>query len=120
LLLLPSKEQQNYLSLERIYLRRNAMFICSKCGYETLAWDKECQGCFSEGTLTKQLLIEKTETKRSFCGNGIIYPTGFDAFDKLIGGGIRPGQIYFMYAEPGTGKTTLLLQIAAYILKEGA
>jgi DNA repair protein RadA/Sms len=41
--------------------------------------------------------------------------TGFPAFDRLIGGAVRAGKIYFLLAEPGVGKTTLLLQTAANI-----
>jgi len=45
--------------------------------------------------------------------------TGFKNLNYLFGGGMRYGSIFFIYAAPGTGKTTLLSQMAAFQQKAG-
>jgi replicative DNA helicase len=45
-------------------------------------------------------------------------PTGFNAIDKILGGGLRPG-LYVFGAIPSLGKTALVLQIANNLAKSG-
>src|SRR6202000_384986 len=40
-------------------------------------------------------------------------PTGVGEFDRILGGGIVPGSAVLVGGEPGIGKSTLLLQVAA-------
>ena len=42
-------------------------------------------------------------------------PSGFGEFDRVLGGGIVPGSMVLVGGEPGIGKSTLLLQVAARI-----
>lgn len=44
-------------------------------------------------------------------------PTGIKALDKLLGG-LQPG-IHMLAAEPGAGKTTFCLQVAAHVSRSG-
>jgi DNA repair protein RadA/Sms len=41
-------------------------------------------------------------------------PTGIDEFDRVLGGGVVPGSLVLIGGEPGIGKSTLLLQAAAF------
>ena len=41
------------------------------------------------------------------------WPTGLPEFDFVLGGGIVPGSMTLIGGEPGIGKSTLLLQVAA-------
>ena len=41
------------------------------------------------------------------------WKTGLDEFDFVLGGGIVPGSMILVGGEPGIGKSTLLLQVAA-------
>lgn len=41
--------------------------------------------------------------------------TGYDDLDVVLGGGILPGGVLLMAGQPGIGKSTLLLQVAAEI-----
>ena len=41
------------------------------------------------------------------------WKTGIDEFDFVLGGGIVPGSMVLVGGEPGIGKSTLLLQVAA-------
>jgi len=40
-------------------------------------------------------------------------PTGLDGVDRVLGGGLVPGSLVLVAGEPGVGKSTLLLQVAA-------
>ncbi len=39
-------------------------------------------------------------------------PTGVGEFDRVLGGGLVPGQVLLLAGEPGAGKSTLLLMVA--------
>lgn len=66
----------------------------------------------TKGTLEKLMYdIEHGNTKR-------VISTGFSGLDDALGGGLYPG-LYFLGAVSSIGKTTLLLQIADQIAKQG-
>jgi DNA repair protein RadA/Sms len=44
-------------------------------------------------------------------------PTGFADLDDVLGGGILPGGVVLMAGQPGIGKSTLLLQVSAFVAK---
>jgi len=41
--------------------------------------------------------------------------TGIAEFDRVLGGGLVPGSVILLAGEPGVGKSTLLLQVAASV-----
>lgn len=45
--------------------------------------------------------------------------TGCEPLDKMLGGGIRLGEVTLVYGEPGTGKTSLATQCAFLCAKKG-
>jgi len=47
-----------------------------------------------------------------------VQPTGFYSFDKILGGGLRPGTLGVIAARPGCGKTSLGLLIALQIAED--
>lgn len=46
--------------------------------------------------------------------------TGFTVVDRVLGGGLVPGSLVLLGGEPGIGKSTLLLQVAARMQAGGA
>ena len=46
------------------------------------------------------------------------YTSGFDEFDRVLGGGIVPGSVVLLGGEPGIGKSTLVLQVAGLVARE--
>ncbi|MEL0316735.1 MAG: ATPase domain-containing protein, partial [Aquiluna sp.] len=46
-------------------------------------------------------------------------PTGVGEFDRVLGGGLVDGAVVLLSGEPGVGKSTLLLEVAARLAKGG-
>jgi DNA repair protein RadA/Sms len=46
--------------------------------------------------------------------------TGVAEFDRVLGGGLVPGAVILLSGEPGVGKSTLLLEVAARTAKTGS
>ena len=46
-------------------------------------------------------------------------PTGVDELDRVLGGGLVPGAVVLLAGEPGVGKSTLLLDVAARTARRG-
>ncbi len=44
--------------------------------------------------------------------------TGVDELDRVLGGGLVPGAVVLLAGEPGVGKSTLLLDVAAKAASE--
>jgi DNA repair protein RadA/Sms len=55
--------------------------------------------------------VEHQETER--------WRTGIDEFDFVLGGGVVPASVVLVGGEPGIGKSTLLLQVAARLESAG-
>ncbi len=45
--------------------------------------------------------------------------TGIEEVDRVLGGGVVPGAFVLLGGDPGIGKSTLLLQIAAHMSRSG-
>lgn len=48
-----------------------------------------------------------------------VVPTGVQALDKLLGGGLTPGRVMVVAGRPGTGKSTLAREIALAAARRG-
>jgi DNA repair protein RadA/Sms len=107
--------------LERHILgKEKIMFVCNNCGEETPKWQRFCPVCAAEMALEKNALlsiVDKTEKK---AGPDLVHlPSGFPMFDQTFGGGFLQSFTYFIHAERGTGKTTFLLQVLAFLVMLG-
>lgn len=99
-------------------------YICSGCGYGSASWMGRCPDCgqwnsFVERIEEKKHGKQKLE-KAKFISFSKIQtqsskkiPTGTGEFDRVLGGGLVPGQTILLTGEPGIGKSTLLLQSLA-------
>ena len=111
------------------------MFICAKCGYESIKWVGKCPDCsewnsFEENivevkkgsaknisSLTKRKPIKKLADVTSSNSDRII--TSINEFNRVMGGGIVKDSITIITAKPGAGKSTLLLQVADDVSSKG-
>ena len=115
--------------------KTEAAFRCSECGWSTVKWVGRCGECQTWGSvidagaptaLSKQAKpviplgerIAKPITAHTGVESGH-QPTGSGEFDRVLGGGIVPGAVILLSGEPGVGKSTLLLSIAAQVAASG-
>ena len=54
-----------------------------------------------------------------FAPDAVAVPTGLPEVDRVLGGGLVPGSVTLLGGEPGTGKSTLVLQIGADLARRG-
>lgn len=118
-------------------MKSRVVYICQQCSYESPGWLGKCPNCGTWNSLVET--VQNTEHKTRNTRHGeIVRPqklsevksiekgrlkTGFEEFDRVLGGGIVPGSVILLAGDPGIGKSTLLLQMAAklgglYVLGE--
>ncbi|GAA2424644.1 DNA repair protein RadA [Actinomadura vinacea] len=101
-------------------------YRCAECGWQTSKWVGRCGECQVWGSVTEagsatparvvaagpvssparpigQVDVRSAQTR----------PTGLDELDRVLGGGMVPGAVLLLAGEPGIGKSTLLLEVAA-------
>ena len=106
-------------------------FRCSECGWSSQKWVGrcgECQawGCVEEIAAPKKLSLVPGRPTRKAIPIGDVdlsvahaRPTGVSELDRVLGGGLVPGGVILLAGEPGVGKSTLLLSVAAQSASKG-
>ena len=107
-------------------------FICSECGYHTPKWLGRCPDCQSWDSLVETSLDEDVRQESGPVNLPSVttldrlprdeegrWLTGLGELDRVLGGGVVPGSVVLLAGEPGIGKSTLLLQAAAGLNKNG-
>ena len=103
---------------------------CSECGWETAKWVGRCGECQAWGSVAEagapsgrtqagpvtspavpigQVPIDDSRARTS----------GVPELDRVLGGGLVPGAAVLLAGEPGVGKSTLLLEVAAQTARSG-
>lgn len=116
--------------------RDGAAYVCQSCGAVHTKWAGQCPACGAWNTLVEEIqsrppgAIAPTRTGRgrglSFQGleDAVAAPpritTGVEEFDRVCGGGVVPGSAILLGGDPGVGKSTLLMQVAAQAALRGA
>lgn len=107
-------------------------WVCQNCGYETPKYIGKCPDCGSWGTLTEEIESTSTKTQAVIVDQNpvclineieltesIRFNTGFEEFDRVLGGGLVLGSLVLLAGDPGIGKSTLILQTAGNICTSG-
>ena len=110
-------------------------FRCAECGHQTAQWVGRCPTCQAWGTLeesapvaappvrTKVAAGAPTAPARRIADVALdsarAKPTGVSELDRVLGGGLVPGAVVLLAGEPGVGKSTLLLEVAAQVSASG-
>lgn len=100
-------------------------YRCSDCGWTSVKWVGRCGECQAWGTVdeigatrTRGTTAAKSGTPALPIGSvdltaAAATQTGISEFDRVLGGGLVPGAVILLAGEPGVGKSTLLLDVAA-------
>ena len=107
-------------------------FVCTACGQQSGKWLGQCPGCGGWNSFAEEV---RTRAKSAARRTGSTPPipvaeaaaasterirTGMEGVDRVLGGGLVPGSLVLLSGEPGIGKSTLLLQVAAALATAAA
>jgi DNA repair protein RadA/Sms len=114
-------------------------YTCGECGWASTKWVGQCGECqqwnsMVEGAAASRGLgTIKSIKPATIVASSAAKPitdvstvavasrsTRVGEFDRVLGGGIVPGAVVLLSGEPGVGKSTLLLEVAANTAKSGA
>ncbi len=113
-------------------------FVCQNCGASYPKWTGKCENCGEWNTLVEQIVetkgasavarshsrgkILKPQSMRSIAAEDSVkrLPTGIADLDAVLGGGILPAGVMLLAGQPGIGKSTLLMQVAAHVSEQYA
>ena len=111
-------------------------YVCQSCGAISAKWAGKCSACGEWNTLVE----EASFTSGVGGGPGALHSKGkaivleslqgdkneaervttqLDELDRVTGGGLVPGSAILVGGDPGIGKSTLLLQLAALVAGQG-
>ncbi|HLI24795.1 MAG TPA: DNA repair protein RadA [Acidimicrobiales bacterium] len=127
--------------------RVRSSYRCRSCGATALRWSGRCPACAEWNTLGEvaagRPLPPGVVARRRGADGGVgalppaaagagavalagvdgassrPQPTGVGELDRVLGGGLVPGSVTLVGGEPGTGKSTLLLQVLGRAASEG-
>ena len=104
---------------------------CSECGWSSVKWVGRCGECQAWGTVAEIGTVRVRTTAAVAvmrpavrigevdAGRAEARPTGVGEFDRVLGGGLVRGAVVLVAGEPGIGKSTLLLDVAARASRQG-
>lgn len=108
-------------------------FACSSCGSSFVKWSGQCPECGQWNTLQEEQTWPSRTTSRGRvvaatspvrladvpASAETSLPIGIRELDDVLGGGLVPGGVILVAGDPGVGKSTLLLQVAARLAANG-
>ncbi len=116
-----------------VYLRGMASktrsnYRCGECGWTTGKWVGRCGECQAWGSVVEVAAAASVTTSRTTAApvtqqaipigqvpadQAAHAASGVPELDRVLGGGLVPGAAVLLAGEPGVGKSTLLLEVAA-------
>jgi DNA repair protein RadA/Sms len=116
--------------------KTKSRFVCQSCGSASPRWQGQCGDCGDWNSLVQDNSVVPGvfAAKHDLQGGGravaltaldqeAVLPdrlgTGIAEFDRAVGGGLVAGSATLVGGDPGIGKSTLLLQVAARIAGAG-
>jgi DNA repair protein RadA/Sms len=118
-------------------MKPKILFVCQECGSQQQKWLGRCPDCGAWNTLVEEraaapggaapgaarYALASAGSARRYADIDLVaaarLPSGVAEFDRVLGGGIVPGSLVLLGGEPGIGKSTLLLQVAARFASQG-
>ncbi|NKX55074.1 DNA repair protein RadA [Arthrobacter mobilis] len=106
-------------------------YRCAECGWTTVKWVGRCGECQAWGTVEETGQVAARTTAAATVArparriaevdatSAAFQATGVGELDRVLGGGLVPGAVILLAGEPGVGKSTLLLDVAARVASAG-
>lgn len=108
-------------------------YVCQNCGYETAGYLGKCPECGAWASFVEEIsgTVSKSENivlpddnppvklSEIVMNSEIRTTTGIGEFDRVLGGGIVQGSLVLLAGDPGIGKSTILLQTAGELCRQG-
>lgn len=106
-------------------------YRCAECGWSTAKWIGRCAECHAWGSVEESAQTVARTTAAASVSNPALRiadidataasyrPTEVGELDRVLGGGLVPGAVILVAGEPGIGKSTLLLDVAARVARSG-
>ena len=106
-------------------MKQRSQFFCQHCGHTSPKWIGRCPACeewnsfveqsvnasSAEGRLAPETAAVRFDSIEGADVNRTL--TGVPEFDRVLGGGLVPGALILLGGDPGVGKSTLMLDVAA-------
>jgi len=108
--------------------RPRTVFFCQQCGYESPKWMGRCPGCNQWSSFVEATVAPTAASAPSSPAQELSHLSKeplprlqlpLTEFNRVLGGGIVPGSIVLIGGDPGIGKSTLLLEVAAMVAEKG-
>jgi DNA repair protein RadA/Sms len=112
-----------------------SLFVCQACGATASRWAGKCAACGEWNTLVEETdagpppgsgvtrqskgRVVTLESLKGANHEAPRFSSGISELDRVTGGGVVPGSAILIGGEPGIGKSTLLLQVAAHLARRG-
>jgi DNA repair protein RadA/Sms len=112
-----------------------AGYRCGECGHLAAQWVGRCPSCQAWGSLEQAAAVAAAPARARVAAgaptaparriadvaldSARARPTGVSELDRVLGGGLIPGSVVLLAGEPGVGKSTLLLEVAAKVAGTG-
>jgi DNA repair protein RadA/Sms len=115
-------------------MKQKTVFQCSSCEHQEPKWMGRCPSCGSWNTMEElaPTLPRGRAPAGDAPGDDLPLPldaiegkelarleSGLDELDRVLGGGIMRGSVILVGGEPGIGKSTLALELAASVRTAG-
>jgi DNA repair protein RadA/Sms len=110
-------------------------YRCVECGHLAAQWVGRCASCQAWGSLEEAAPVAAAPARKRVAAGAPTAParriadvaldaarsrpTGVSELDRVLGGGLVPGSVVLLAGEPGVGKSTLLLEVAAKAASTG-
>ena len=106
-------------------LRDSPVFECTACGQRSPKWLGRCPSCGGWNSFEQVPEQPRSAGRDGRSAAPVVslsdadlaeaprIASGIAGFDRVLGGGFVPGSVVLLAGEPGVGKSTLLLQVAA-------
>jgi len=115
--------------------KKQTIFLCQECGYESPKYLGKCPSCGRWNTIVEEQVPDKTDRRSRVSISGKASKAApiteidiekekrikipLEEFNRVLGGGVVPGSLVLIGGDPGIGKSTLLLQVSAYLNNDG-